>query len=393
MNRSTECPKEAPGRPKLPSPPRGAGRAQPGPGGTLKAESTRASAPVRMTVLSAGPAQPHAGWVAIDELAWLMADYFGAPLLSPRPAAGSIVDRLRGRQRFEPLDCDGGDVLIVIARSPADLALIDAIPQARRRFGRIFGWVTDSYFQAGFGRATTSYDAITVTAHEDVAFPRDRFGVVVHQMYQGTDCLAWAPRHHAPRSVDLIGFGRIPPSFHECFAAHFHSPDTEGLYLHSPLGHLAGPEVRRERAMLFKLLHRAKVSLAFHLYVEPQGDRPRSMMVTSRWLESLVAGCLVAGKRPVSRMADEMLCWPESTIELDDDPGVALEQLRVLLADDDAIAGRRAENVRRMCLLHDWRHRIRDLCGLFGLPQPAGLDEDLDRLGELAARQGVGPGQ
>lgn len=72
--------------------------------------------------------------------------------------------------------------------------------------------------------------------------------------------------------------------------------------------------------MLFKLLHRSRISLAFHLFVEPQGNRPRSMMVTSRWLESLLSGCIVAGKRPVSRMADDMLFWPGATTELSDEP-------------------------------------------------------------------------
>jgi len=37
-----------------------------------------------------------------------------------------------------------------------------------------------------------------------------------------------------------------------------------------------------------------------------------------------------------------------------------------------------------MLLHHDWRDRIRSLCGLFALPVPAALVEDLGRVHALA---------
>jgi hypothetical protein len=343
---------------------------------------------MKVSVMCAGHASPHAGWVAIDELADLLARYFDAELLSPRRLPQSWPRRLTGRggTRWSDLRADGGDVLIVVAHGPQDLSMIDAIPDCRKRFSRIHAWVTDSYFQAGFGRATASYDSITVTAHEDVAHPRDRFGIDVHTLYQGADCLTWAPRSEAARDVDLIGFGRMPPSYHARFSSKFHAPESPHLYLHSPLGNVTGPSVHLERGMLFKLLQRTRVSLAFHLYVEPRGDRPRSMMVTSRWLESLLSGCVVAGKRPVSRMADEMLSWPGATIELADDPGEAVEQVIDLLARDDALLAQRRRNVREMLARHDWRHRIVEMCALFGLPVPPALAADVDRVRALAER-------
>ena len=342
---------------------------------------------MKLSVLCAGPADPHVGWVAIDELATLTARYFDAELLTPRPVAPSWVNRLvrGGRAGFEPVATRGGDVLFVVARGPEDLALIDAVPQARRRFSRIVAWVTDSYHQAGFGRATAQYDAITVTAHEDAALPRQRYGVTAHPLHQGIDTLAWAPQAEHRREIDLIGFGRTPPSYHAAFVERFHRADSPHLYLHSPLGHVTGAQVHAERAMLFKLLQRSSVSLAFHLFVEPQGQRPRSMMVTSRWLESLVSGCIVAGRRPVSRMADEMLGWPGATVELAERPQDAAAQLVELFAQRDALGEQRRRNVREMMQRHDWRDRIARMCGLFGWEQPAALIEDLQRVRERAA--------
>ncbi|MCB1997279.1 MAG: glycosyltransferase family 1 protein [Burkholderiaceae bacterium] len=345
---------------------------------------------MRMTVACAGHAAPHAGWAAIDELADLLVHYFDATLLSPRRVERRWPWPRSGRSAWQRLDSDGGDVLFVVAHAPQDLAMIDAIPDARRRFGRIVAWVTDSYFEGGFGPATAQYDGITVTAPEDQAHPRQRFGIPVHQVYQGVDGLAWAPRQSTPRAIDLIGFGRMPASYHAHFARRFHGAQSPALYLHSPLGHVTGPDVHLERGMLFKLLHRASVSLAFHLFVEPEGQRPRSMMVTSRWLESLVSGCVVAGRRPVSTMADEMLAWPGATLELGDDPRDAGDQLLALLAQGDALEAQRHLNVQQTLLRHDWRHRIVQMCACFGLPVPPALAGDIAGLQDLAACWGRG---
>ena len=132
---------------------------------------------MKMTVACAGHGAPHAGWAAIDELADLLVHYFDATLLSPRRVDRRWPWPRRGRTGWQRMDVEGGDVLFVVAHAPQDLAMIEAIPSVRRRFSRIIGWVTDSYFQGGFGEATAMYDGITVTAREDVDYPRQRFGI------------------------------------------------------------------------------------------------------------------------------------------------------------------------------------------------------------------------
>ena len=347
---------------------------------------------MKTSVLYAGLASPHAGWVAIDELAELLAYYFEAEVLSPKPVPASWpVRKLRPhRVHFEPLQSSGGDVLIVVARGPGDLAMINAIPDCRKKFSKIFGFVTDSYFQSGFVKETALFDAITVTAHEDVDYPKNRFGIAVHQLYQGADCLTWVPRKMQEREIDVMGFGRTPPSYQTCFSQRFHPASSPYLYLHSPLGNASGPSVALERGMLFKLLHRSRISLAFHLYVEPQGGRPRSMMVTSRWLESLLSGCIVAGRRPVSRMADEMLFWPDATLELSADPAAAADQLVDLLSRNVELEQQRRSNIFHSLSFHDWRYRIADLCALLNLPVPAALSKDVARLQGLCASYAPG---
>jgi hypothetical protein len=341
---------------------------------------------MKMTVLYAGLSSPHAGWAAIDELALLLARTFQAELLSPAVAPNSLLRRLTGREKlqFSPLDCKGGDVLFVVARGPEDLAMVNAIHNVRAKFSRIHAFITDSYFQAGFYAETALFDSISVTAFEDQDYPAAKFGVQVHHLYQGIDALQWAPRVALKREIDIMSFGRTPPSYQTALTQAFHRMDSPHLYLHSPIGNLSGPTVQVERAMLFKLLHRTRVSLAFHLLTEPQGGRPRSMMVTSRWLESLLSGCVVAGRRPVSRMADEMLNWPDCTIELSTDPTAAVEQLQNLLADVDRIQHQGRINVRNTVERHDWRLRIQEMCRLNGWAEPTVLKDELQQLQALA---------
>jgi len=341
---------------------------------------------MKMTVLCAGLGSLHAGWAAIDELALILSRCFQAEMLAPKVLAPSWMRRVTERKklRFETVASRGGDVLFVVARGPEDLAVIRSIQDVRSRFAQIHAFVTDSYFQGGFVAETADYDSITVTAHEDMAYPAQKFGITVHQLYQGTDCLQWAPRAELRREIDIMAFGRTPASYQAALTQRFHSMDSPYLYLHSPLGNLAGPTVQRERAMLFKLLHRSRISLAFHLMVEPHGNRPRSMMVTSRWLESLLSGCIVAGRRPLSRMADEMLDWTGATIELPQAPQDGVHALLSLLADNDAWAGQRRANIHHTMRRHDWRERIGSLCALHGWETPAILQHEREQLAELA---------
>jgi Glycosyl transferases group 1 len=345
---------------------------------------------MKISVLCAGFAKPHVGWVAIDEFAELLVHYFNAELLVPNEIETPFIEKLLGRQKavYSPLDTDGGDALIVVANNPGDLAMINAIPNYKKKFTKIYAWITDSYFYAGYPKETADYDAVTVTAHEDAQIVRERFKIKVFPLYQGANCLKWVPdsAHQPERAIDIIGFGRMPSSYHDLLTKTMHDAHSPYLYLHSPLGHIEGANVHQERGMLFKLLHRSKISLAFHLYVEPKGNRPRSMMVTSRWLESLLSGCIVAGKRPISKMAEDILCWPDVTVELSEQPEIALDQLMLLLKDNEKLEHQRKVNIQKMLQLHDWRYRIQEMCEIFNLQVPPLLNEDLHALNVKASQ-------
>ena len=339
------------------------------------------------TVVISRRQPPFAGWVAIDEFEDLFARFSdGHILCAEHRSIRTIVGRTKSRL-FGPFllldDASTGDLLLVVARNPSDLRMVRALPDARKRFRQIVGYVIDSYFLEAYGRWAGQYDHVFSTSEEGAELLRRKFGVSSSVLRQGFDCLRWA-NTDAGRSIDVIGFGRQPDSYHQRFQAEFHTDRSKVLYLHSPLGVHTGPGVYTERPMLLKLLQRAKISLAFHMMVDPIGNRPRDAgFVTSRWLESLGTGCVVVGKRPVGVMADEMFPWPNATIEVPDDPARAVALITELLEDPGFIADTRARNVAEMCRRHDWRYRIRDIYKHLQLPEPELLKRELQALDSL----------
>lgn len=313
-------------------------------------------------------------------------------ILSPRLRTHRWRSLLRVQHRFSgPFHrlADGGvgaDLLLVVARAPADLRMIESIGHVRRRFRAIAGFVVDSYFIDGFEPSVRRYDHIFSTTDEGANFVRKRFGVSSSVLRQGFDCLNWATTN-SERFIDVIGFGRQPPSFHNEFQKQFHTSRSNFLYLHSPLGSLNGRAVWDERPMILKLMQRSKLSLAFHLLIEPQGSRPRAAsFVTSRWFESLGTGCVVVGKRPPGQMATELFPWTDALIELPDLPSHATDMIKNLATDMSFLNKTRIRNVLEMCSRHDWRYRIREIYQFFGFKMPQLLVDELTEL-ELLVRR------
>jgi Glycosyl transferases group 1 len=326
---------------------------------------------------------PFNGWVAIDEFENLLARLGHVRIAVPkvrRPLPG-FVGQIRDKSlgpfaKLDPIQNEG-ELLLVVAHTPGDLRMLSSMKNARKRFRYIAGYVIDSYFTEDFGPSVKEFDHIFSTTEEGADEVRKRFMVSSSVLRQGFDCLHWACAD-ANRGIDLLGFGRQPPSYHMAFQRAFHTHHSPLLYLHSPIGTLAGEAVWRERPMLLKLLQRSKLSLAFHLLVEPISNRPRSPgFVTSRWFESLASGCIVVGRRPPGAMADELFGWPDALIELPDQPDEAVAMIQSLASDDRFVDKTRRRNVVEMCERHDWRYRIRNIYEHFQLQLPDLLVEEL----------------
>jgi hypothetical protein len=114
--------------------------------------------------------------------------------------------------------------------------------------------------------------------------------------------------------------------------------------------------------------------------VEPTGVRATAMFITSRWYELLATGCVVVGKRPHTSSASDLIGWEGATIELPDDPALAVGTLRELLQDGRHLREQGQRNALEMCRRNDWRYRILEIYRHFELQPPAALTVELAQL-------------
>jgi hypothetical protein len=319
----------------------------------------------------------------------LFIQYTGATLSAPvsrtnwQGLAGKLKRKLTPDFTFASAP-PSADILFVVARAPIDLSVIRAIPDLKKRFSKVVAFLIDGYFLEGYPSCTSDYDQIFVTNMVGKQHIEQNFGVKCDLVRQGFDCLKWSSTDSS-RSIDIFGFGRLPPSYHQALIQRHHNEISPYLYLHSPIGNSSGSSVVKERAMLFKILQRSKIALAFHMLIEPPPNRPVAMFVTNRWFETLGSGCVVVGKRPVGEMADEILSWNDATFELPDSPQDACDYITELIDAPDKLAATRQLNVQNMRDKHDWRYRIEQILNILGIPANHSLVNDVARLKTLAS--------
>jgi hypothetical protein len=193
-----------------------------------------------------------------------------------------------------------------------------------------------------------------------------------------------------------LSYGRIPAHYRAAFSAAFNEPKSGRLFLRTeartPVTFTRGPLDRRadhaDFQLLYRLLRSSKASLCFDTLYPGMRRFPHSF-VTLRWFDAFATGCAVVGKRPVTPEADRLMPWRDSTLELPDDPHLAVEMLEALFDDTARLERIRLRNHYEALAHHDWRLRARGIFEDLSLALPSGLRGELDQLAERAegARQ------
>lgn len=328
------------------------------------------------------------GWGPVNTMVRLAARLLEADLMvvpdTPLGQAAKLrllLPRIRGR-----------DTLLVVAAVPEHLNAVLCVPGLRHRFGTVAGWVIDCWWTDRVPVAVTRgrlYDRLLVTEKGVVSHWQQASGLPVTWLPLGTDALAaWrrrvvkdgsGPRGADPvgvpadgpwdggRPVDLQRMGRQAPAWDDDAALARCAAD-HGLVMGArpPFGATAAASYRN----VLDSYRRAKVVLAFTNLVSPaEYTHPTREYVTSRWLDALAGGALVAGRRPREEGSDELL-WEGATVDLPvDDLEAGMAQLALRLADwspREALA-LQVEALRRL----DWRLRLRVLATELGLECPA----------------------
>ncbi|BEU98999.1 glycosyltransferase [Novosphingobium olei] len=184
------------------------------------------------------------------------------------------------------------------------------------------------------------------------------YGLNMAYLPIGVDAIRFgACANMAARYITINGYGRQPSALTAVLSD---SLNRAGDSFFHYTGHVQIRQVSdpvRHRDHFWQMLRHTRVALAYSPESCDPDQRFPCSFVGQRWFESLAAGCIVAGRRPQAAETDELLNWPDATIELPDDPTEALAALRNLLGDVDRLDAISRRNYSECLRQHDWRWR------------------------------------
>ena len=272
------------------------------------------------------------------------------------------------------VDCDSKLVFIVILNF-AQMRKIDRVLAKLRKQGKIVVlYLFDAWLNHG---KLPIYRKLQNLVSPKYLFSRNYdllcipFQRTVHMLQSYTD----AKVMHVPLAVDtsrctgsrldrpitFLAYGRQPKQLMNKMSTMANMPNSMHLLYHTD--HMVISEIKdyyAHRRMFWSISERAIFSFAFDSYNPHQKQKSRFAFsfVGQRWFEAMSAGCVVVGRRPTCPEADQLFDWPDSTLDLDNDPEAASSQLVDWLGDRDrlrSIGLRNAAEVRRK---HDWVNRL-----------------------------------
>ncbi|MDF0554983.1 glycosyltransferase [Kamptonema sp. UHCC 0994] len=339
------------------------------------------------------------------ELEDILVETCGAKLLIPTqsPAAqwaneqpkfaskfiNKVVRRTTGSYQLEDealASIKKPNVLLIVALCGANLATLSSISNWRDKFDVVAAYIFDAWGFHIYPKYTSQLDRLFVPMPELIEGLKQSFGIPVSSLPFGVDALTHGSSG-VNRPIDLISYGRIPKQYHTAFNKKFNQPGSGRIYYRStPRAGESYPKIpyqerrdREDRMLLFKILRRTKLCLAFDTLYPGMREFPHSF-VTLRWFEGGAAGCAIVGKRPITPVAEQLLNWEDATIELPDDPEASVKLIEELLQDEPRLHAIHKRNYIENLTRHDWRWRIKSMLEELKIPLPVRLAEELSQM-------------
>ena len=283
-------------------------------------------------------------------------------------------------------------VLFLIGICGQDLRILSSIPRWRKYFNIVVAYIADAWQFHIYPECTRDLDHLFVPIGELIEPLQKHFGIPVSLLPFGCDVLTQGSGN-ANRPFDVVSYGRIPEPYHRAFTQAFNQPGSGRIYYRpTPRPVEVFPKIpyenrrdQEDRTLLFKILRRTKLALAFDTMYLGMRTFPYPV-ITPRWFDCGAAGCAIVGKRPTTPLVDELLSWEDATIELPDDPQESVKFVEELLQDKQRLEAIHKRNYVENLARHDWRFRIKSMLDHFRIPIPDGLVEELSQLKSLHAQ-------
>jgi hypothetical protein len=309
------------------------------------------------------------GWTPIQHMVSVAAQLFEAQVIALDHTAPAGVAKALSVLNRRDRNC-GDETCLMVCAGPGDLMKLLRVEGWRKRFRFIAAWIIDSFWTGHFSsvlRFSNPFDQFFVTSIEDLDLWKQITGVPTSWLPWGADVLG-AGRMSAQREWDITRIGRQPPEWADDEATEQASAGRGIKFRGRPSD--TGLTLLQNHRLLMDTYGNTKYILAFSNAVNPEiYTHPTRQYVTGRWVDSLSCGATVAGIRPRSETADELL-WAGATLEF---PSIRRDEGLQVLADalagwDPGIA---AHNHHMALQKLDWRWRFATLATLFRLHPPA----------------------
>ncbi|MFO1142720.1 MAG: glycosyltransferase [Amaricoccus sp.] len=269
-------------------------------------------------------------------------------------------------------DCDEQLIIVILLNFAQMRELDPQLARFRRQGKTVVAYVFDGWHLHGAlsplrklqARISprhligSGFNLLCLPFREPAAEIREQVKADVLHVPLGVDTsLSYGGR--ADRPVTFLAYGRQPRPLMDRLSREANVKGSPHMLYHTL--HVANPFIRdyhAHRRMFWAISERSVFSFAYSgTEVDPNNRFPYSL-VGQRWFEAIAAGCVIVGQRPTGEEADELLDWPDATLELDTDPEAALAQLHRWLAEPERLREIGLRNAAKARERHDWTHRL-----------------------------------
>lgn len=328
----------------------------------------------------------HVGWLASYDLETVLADTCDATFIYPQPNDKIHVLKRYRHRIFQswykikdlPELGEGPNVLLVVGMGYSSLLMMPALGSLLKAFDLRLAYLFDIYEPNYLPKQIVPcLDRLFVPIAEIAEQVREKFSVNTTFLPHAFDVLKYG--YSQPhRCIDIIGYGRGNTQLHKILQQYFNQSGSERIYFHSTFTGAQVSSHKEHRMLLSRLLSKSQISLCF----EPsQVERFKGYSpILTRWFEGFAAGCTIVGKKPFGKGVAELIDWPDSTIDIPDNPSDWIPFFEELLDNPERLQASSQRNYRESVLRHDWRYRIRDMFQTMNLPLPAKLEEEIAQL-------------
>jgi hypothetical protein len=200
----------------------------------------------------------------------------------------------------------------------------------------------------------------------------------------GADCLAASILKPAPRTIDVLCFGRRVPAVHERMLEI--ARERGWFYLFDIWGGIQATDWAAARAANADLVRRSRHFIAW----DPSVSSNHTAMIgsdralTTRYFEAAAGGAIILGSRTPGPAFDSCFDWDDAVVEISPDGRDLAQRLDELEADPERCADARRTNQVQSLLRHDWAYRWDHVLRTFGLPRSEAHEARVARLHERA---------